>query len=91
MVTPPVACKVAVKFVVAAPPVFCIGKVTVTVSPGSGALFAIPQDSAVIVGPIDVKTATPDKHRLTVAVCPSVTVTVCEFAVKPPVLVAVTV
>ena len=91
MVTPPVACSVAVKLVVAAPPVLFSGRVTVTVSPGSGALFGTPQLSAVIVGPAEVITAVPVKQKLAVAVCPPVTVTVCEAEVKPPDLFAVTV
>ncbi len=76
-ITPPVAWSVAVKFVVLAAPVFCSGKLTVICSPGSGRLFGVPQLSAVIVGPpADATTATPVKQKLTVDVCPSVTVTV---------------
>ena len=57
--TPPVACSVAVKLTVGVSPVLVMGKVTVRVSPGSGAPFAGAQLSEVMFTAPAFGTATP--------------------------------
>src|SRR5262249_16044228 len=75
LVTPPDAWSVATRSVVSALPVFCMQKVTVTVSPGSGSPLAGRQLSADSVAPVEGITGIRERHPFRVAAPPPVIVT----------------
>ena len=85
LVMPPPDCNVAVKLDVAAPPLFCNGRLTLICSPGSGELFGVLQLSETICGvPVELTATTGAKQKLTVCVCPAPTLMLCAaLAAKP--------